>query len=333
LSYPFGYWLKIWPFVVALYLLRITQEYTSHSIEIKHPYWFYIYGFNMAIIGGLFATVFSRLLGPRKGALAAVAGIAIYTVLVGANPAVVRSAMMSGSAIFARQVGRRQDGLNTLSLVGAVMALFHSFVLWEIGFQLSFMATLGLVLYAGPLNYDPEYGVFVLPAVCRTSALSEGSHEIRTVFTSHFEVYRDASRTLTQIVQASEVASADLSIDKTDSKDPVKPGAKLVYTLVVKNADPDAAQNLTLVDTLDRNTIYVSTSAPKGWTCTHANSKVTCTSDTLASGSSATIKITVTVSKTAKVGKALVNNASVSSETFDPDLLNNSVVLKTLVVK
>jgi competence protein ComEC len=106
----------------------------------------------MAIIGGLFATLFSRLLGPRKGALAAVAGIAIYTVLVGANPAVVRSAMMSGSAIFARQVGRRQDGLNTLLLVGAVMALFHPFVLWEIGFQLSFMATLGLVLYAGPLG-------------------------------------------------------------------------------------------------------------------------------------------------------------------------------------
>jgi hypothetical protein len=41
----------------------------------------------------------------------------------------------------------------------------------------------------------------------------------------------------------------------------------------------------------------------------------------------------VTVSKTAKVGKELVNNASVSSETYDPDLLNNSVVLKTLVMK
>jgi uncharacterized repeat protein (TIGR01451 family) len=125
----------------------------------------------------------------------------------------------------------------------------------------------------------------------------------------NYPVYRDGSRTLTQVVQASAVASADLSIDKTDSKDPVKPGAKLVYTLVVKNAGPDAAQNITLVDTLDRNTTYVSTSAPKGWTCTFANSKVTCTSDGLASGSSATIKITVTVSKDAKVGKELVNNA------------------------
>jgi competence protein ComEC len=32
------------------------------------------------------------------------------------------------------------------------MALFHPHVLWDIGFQLSFMATLGLVLYADPLS-------------------------------------------------------------------------------------------------------------------------------------------------------------------------------------
>jgi hypothetical protein len=40
----------------------------------------------MTIIAGLFAGSFGRLLGPRKGALAAVLGIGLYTVLVGANP-------------------------------------------------------------------------------------------------------------------------------------------------------------------------------------------------------------------------------------------------------
>jgi hypothetical protein len=39
----------------------------------------------MTIIAGLFAGSFGRLLGPRKGALAAVLGIGLYTVLVGAN--------------------------------------------------------------------------------------------------------------------------------------------------------------------------------------------------------------------------------------------------------
>jgi uncharacterized repeat protein (TIGR01451 family) len=133
-------------------------------------------------------------------------------------------------------------------------------------------------------------------------------------------------------VQANVVA-ADLSITKIDKTDPVKPGTKLDYILTINNAGPCAAQSITLRDTLDRSTTYVSTYAPNGWTCKYANYQVTCTSASLASGSSAVIKITVTVNKDAKVGKELVNNASVSSDTFDPDLLNNSTVQKTLVKK
>ena len=103
--------------------------------------------------------------------------------------------------------------------------------------------------------------------------------------------------------------------------------------MVVSNSGPDAAQGVSVVDTLDRDTIYVSTSAPQGWTCAYANGKVTCTSSSLTVGSTATMKITVTVSKTAKIGKKLVNNALVSSATYDPVTTNNTVVEKTLVVK
>jgi uncharacterized repeat protein (TIGR01451 family) len=184
------------------------------------------------------------------------------------------------------------------------------------------------------LNYDWDYGPSDRPAICQTSTLTEGSHSIWADFTPdpYFPLYRDATRTLTQIVQAS-IVSADLSLSKTDKTDPVKPGAKLDYTLVVSNAGPNPAQNLSLVDRLDVNTTFVSVSAPKGWTCAHSKGTVTCASASLTSGSSATIKITVTVSKTAKVGKELVNNALVSSTTYDPDLLNNNVVQKTLVAK
>jgi uncharacterized repeat protein (TIGR01451 family) len=179
--------------------------------------------------------------------------------------------------------------------------------------------------------FDPEPNFGNYPATC-TSTLDTGDHKIEAVYTDWTGDYNNATRTLTQEVQANVVA-ADLSITKIDKTDPVKPGAKLDYFLTISNAGPDAAQNITLNDTLDRNTTYVSASAPKGWSCEYANYQVTCISSGLASGSSAVIKITVTVNKTAKVGKELVNNASVSSETFDPDLLNNSVVQKTLVKK
>jgi len=117
---------------------------TAHIIAIS--------GFNIAILAGLFVLLFSRLLGERRGAVAAVIGITLYTVLVGATASVVRAAIMGGLAIFARQTGRRQNGLNTLAFTGAVMALLNPNTLWEVGFQLSFAATLGMLLYAGPFR-------------------------------------------------------------------------------------------------------------------------------------------------------------------------------------
>jgi len=122
---------------------------TSHIIVIS--------GFNITIIAAMLVALFSRIFGGgefgvRKAAVFALLGITVYTVLVGADAAVVRAAIMGGLALFATLLGRRQAGLNTLALVAAIMAAFNPQVLWNIGFQLSFAATLGLVLYADPLK-------------------------------------------------------------------------------------------------------------------------------------------------------------------------------------
>jgi competence protein ComEC len=117
---------------------------TAHIIAIS--------GFNFAIIAGLLATTFGRWLGRWRGMLAALLGIVFYAVFVGGGAAVVRAAIMGGFAVFARQIGRRQNGLNTLAFIAALMALANPHVLWDVGFQLSFAATLGLVLYAAPLT-------------------------------------------------------------------------------------------------------------------------------------------------------------------------------------
>ncbi len=117
---------------------------TAHIIAIS--------GFNIAIIAGVFVMFFNRLLGPRLGAAAAVLGIAFYTFLVGAAPAVLRAAVMGMLSLLALQVGRRQWGLNTLALVAAGMAAWDPMFLWDVGFQLSFFATLGLILYGTPFQ-------------------------------------------------------------------------------------------------------------------------------------------------------------------------------------
>ena len=117
---------------------------TTHIIAIS--------GFNITIIAGLFSRLFSRLLNPRQGALAAGLGICLYTMLVGADAAVLRAAVMGVLSIFARQIGRRQHGINAAALASLIMALINPQIPWDISFQLSLSATLGLILYADPLS-------------------------------------------------------------------------------------------------------------------------------------------------------------------------------------
>lgn len=117
---------------------------TRHIIAIS--------GFNISIIAGLLLAIFSRWLGARRGIRLAILGIIFYTLLVGAEASVVRAAIMGTLALVARQVGRQQFALNTLAFSAAVMNLINPLLLWDVGFQLSFAATLGLVVYAEPIK-------------------------------------------------------------------------------------------------------------------------------------------------------------------------------------
>jgi competence protein ComEC len=117
---------------------------TTHIIAIS--------GFNITILAALVISLTGRTLGMRRGAIVAAIVIAFYTILVGADASVVRAAIMGGLVLFARFLGRLTLALASLSAAAIVMTLVNPFVLWDVGFQLSFAATLGLVLYAEPIK-------------------------------------------------------------------------------------------------------------------------------------------------------------------------------------
>lgn len=117
---------------------------TAHIIAIS--------GFNMSVLSGLFLALFGRLLPRGWAAVCAALAITFYTLLVGANPAVVRAALMSSLALFGRLIGRSSAGLTPLAFSAAAMTAFNPWLPWDASFQLSFTATLGLILYADPLQ-------------------------------------------------------------------------------------------------------------------------------------------------------------------------------------
>lgn len=148
---------------------------TAHIIAIS--------GFNMSLLAGLCTALFAKRLGKGRGALAALLTIGLYTVLVGAQAAVVRAAVMSGLAVFAMQVGRRQAGLNSLALTAALMACIQPFVLWDVGFQLSVSATLGLVLFgeSWPRAFQRWLGRWLAPVAAKRAADVVGEYLLLTL--------------------------------------------------------------------------------------------------------------------------------------------------------
>jgi len=120
------------------------QTGTAHIIAIS--------GFNISLIAGVFVSAFGRWLGARWGAIAAGLAILVYTVMVGASASVVRAALMGGLSLLAMRLGRQPHGLASLGAAAVVMTAANPLVLGDAGFQLSFAATLGLVLYGGPLR-------------------------------------------------------------------------------------------------------------------------------------------------------------------------------------
>ncbi len=112
-----------------------------------------ISGFNIAILIAILISLVDPFLPRRTAVLVAVIGVILYTILVGADASVVRAAIMGSIFLFtSRWLGRPNYAFASLFFAGFVMTLLNPMTFWDVGFQLSFMATLGLMLYADPFT-------------------------------------------------------------------------------------------------------------------------------------------------------------------------------------
>jgi uncharacterized repeat protein (TIGR01451 family) len=120
---------------------------------------------------------------------------------------------------------------------------------------------------------------------------------------------------------------ADVGVSKTGPAS-VTRGSNATYNLVVTNAGPDAAANVSLTDVLPPGTTFVSMTAPGGWTTTTpavgGTGAVTATNASLASGASAAFTLVANVTSGTPVGTAISNTATVASATTDLNPDNNA---------
>lgn len=111
-----------------------------------------ISGWNIAIVAALAAGAARPLTRLPRGRwlAAAVAATAVggYVLLTGASPSVVRAALMAGGLLLGRLGGSRSHALSALMLAALVMVIAAPAVVWDVGFQLSALATAGLIWFA-----------------------------------------------------------------------------------------------------------------------------------------------------------------------------------------
>jgi competence protein ComEC len=105
----------------------------------------------VALIAALILALCRRLLG-RWAVGVTLIGIAAYAVLVGAEASVLRAALMGGLVVIAAGVGRGSTALISLAVACWLMLLVNPQTLYDVDFQLSAVATLGLILFASDIT-------------------------------------------------------------------------------------------------------------------------------------------------------------------------------------
>ncbi|MDD5068559.1 MAG: ComEC/Rec2 family competence protein [Candidatus Pacebacteria bacterium] len=105
-------------------------------------------GYNVTLVSDAITKALSFL--PRTSALSFGAlGIILFVVLAGGTASIVRAGIMALVVILGKAFGRRYDVLRALCIAGALMIIVNPKILaFDPSFQLSFLATLGLILGA-----------------------------------------------------------------------------------------------------------------------------------------------------------------------------------------
>lgn len=110
-------------------------------------------GFHVAVICGSLTLFLSFLFGDRRGRvgkyLLTVGLLWGYTAITGLAASAIRAAVMLTLYLTGRVLRRNTDGYNTLAASAFCMLVYNPFYLFDIGFQLSYLAVL-FILYIQP---------------------------------------------------------------------------------------------------------------------------------------------------------------------------------------
>ncbi|MBI5859042.1 MAG: ComEC family competence protein [Sphingobacteriales bacterium] len=129
----------------------LVQSYTNtgvvHIIAIS--------GLHLGLIYWLLVQLFRPLQKKKKWKwlrpVFIITGLWLFSLLAGAQPSVLRSAVMFTCIVIGDGLGRKSSIFNTLAFSAFILLCINPYWLWDVGFQLSYAAVLSIVIFIRPI--------------------------------------------------------------------------------------------------------------------------------------------------------------------------------------
>lgn len=128
-------------------------------------------GQNLTLLASLFLNL-SGLLKRKIAIVVSFAAIIFYTLLTGGQIPVIRAAIMTSLALSGELFGRQRSGVWILIMTAGVMLLVNPAWISDLSFQLSFLATMGVIVVA---PYFERILSFMPPFIKQDIAITTGA--------------------------------------------------------------------------------------------------------------------------------------------------------------
>lgn len=114
-----------------------------------------ISGMHLALIYGLLVWLFAKIPGIKKSniiqALLILICLWLFALLTGAAASVLRSAVMFTFIAAGKALSRQSSIFNSLAGSAFVMLCYNPYFLWDVGFQLSYLAVVSIIVFQRPV--------------------------------------------------------------------------------------------------------------------------------------------------------------------------------------
>ncbi len=124
-------------------------------------------GMNVAFIFGFFFWIFSRLkLNYKLNVILGMVMVVIYSLMTGLGASIIRATGMLLFVLIGKLIDRDAHSISLLSFVGLLMLIYNPLFINDVGFQLSFIVTFGILLMTPALiRFDNKVLDYVVATI------------------------------------------------------------------------------------------------------------------------------------------------------------------------